>query len=180
MPGEERVLVAYGTKYGATAEIAYAIGDTLRAGGLLVDVRRARSVRSLQHYRAVVLGSAVYAGRWRSDAVRLLRRPELADREVWLFSSGPVGERSSEAPPDDPWTRPKRVRRLAAKVGPREQVVFGGAIADDDGLLRKRMARRIPEELRDLRDWDRIDGWARSIAVALGGSFPAEQFAEPR
>ncbi len=41
----DRVLVAYGSKYGATAEIAEAIGTALRAHGLEADVRRARSVR---------------------------------------------------------------------------------------------------------------------------------------
>ena len=40
----DRVLVAYGSKYGATAEIADAIGVALRANGLQVDVERARSV----------------------------------------------------------------------------------------------------------------------------------------
>lgn len=79
-------------QHGATAEIAEAIAEMLTAAGLAVDVRRARQVRSLAPYRAVVLGSAVYAGRWRGDALRLLRRRELRDREVWLFSSGPVGE----------------------------------------------------------------------------------------
>ena len=90
MNGPDRVLVAFGTKHGATAEIAQVIADTLRAAGLQADVQRARRVRSLQPYRAVVLGSAVYRGHWRRDAVRLLRRPQLKAREVWLFSSGPV------------------------------------------------------------------------------------------
>ena len=92
MSDPDRVLVAYGTKHGATAEIAEAIGKALIAAGLGVDVRRARRVRSLAPYQAVVLGSAVYAGRWRRDAMRLLRRAELRERAVWLFSSGPVGE----------------------------------------------------------------------------------------
>lgn len=88
-----RVLVGYASKYGSTAEIAEAIGKTLRAAGLDVDVQRAGDVHSLDPYRAVVLGSAVYTARWRRDAVRLLaRRRDLARREVWLFSSGPVGE----------------------------------------------------------------------------------------
>src|SRR5438477_3803419 len=87
----QRVLVAYGTKFGSTAEIAEAIGTTLRVAGLEVDVKRAGQVGSLEPYRAVVLGSAVYVTRWRRDAMRLLRRErELKQREVWLFSSGPV------------------------------------------------------------------------------------------
>ena len=54
----DRVLVAYGTKYGATAEIAEVIATTLRTAGFEVDALPARDVRSLEGYQAVVLGSA--------------------------------------------------------------------------------------------------------------------------
>lgn len=169
MSDPDRVLVAYGTKHGATAEIAEAIGKALIAAGLGVDVRRARRVRSLAPYQAVVLGSAVYAGRWRRDAMRLLRREELRERTVWLFSSGPVGEDKGDPEQLERFTRPPRVQQLAAAIGAREHVVFGGMIADDAGFIRKKMARNIPPELRDRRDWRQIDAWARSIAAALAG-----------
>jgi menaquinone-dependent protoporphyrinogen oxidase len=164
-----RVLVAYGSKYGSTAEIANAIATTLRVAGLEVDVRRAREVRSLDRYRVVVLGSAVYMARWRRDAMRLLRRPrELGAREVWLFSSGPVGEDKDEPTEQrDRWTKPKRVEQLAAQVMANEHVVFGGRISDDAGFLRKRMAKNIRPGLRDRRDWSAIEAWAQSIADSL-------------
>jgi len=166
----DRVLVAYGTKFGSTAEIAEAIGTALRVAGLQVDVRRAREVRSLDPYRAVVLGSAVYMARWRRDAMRLLRRRrgELAQREVWLFSSGPVGEDTGSPEQRERWTRPKRVQRLAGEIGAHEHVVFGGRVSDDaGGFMRKKMAKNTSPELRDRRDWDAIEDWAQKIAVAL-------------
>lgn len=173
----DRVLVAYGSEYGSTAEIAEAIGKSLRAAGVDVDVKAARDVGSLDSYRAVVLGSAVYMGRWRRDALRLLRRRrnELAQREVWLFSSGPVGE---EKPPADDaekekeerWTKPKRVQRLAAEIGAHDHAVFGGRVSDDaGGFMRKSMAKKTPPELRDRRDWDAIDAWAKGVATAVTG-----------
>jgi len=167
MSGPDRVLVAYSSKYGATAEIAQAIGTALRVAGLEVDVERARHVRSLDSYRAVVLGSAVYAGRWRGDAFRLLRRPSLKEREVWLFSSGPVGEDTGDPEQRERFTRPPRVQKAAARIGAHEHVVFGGMVAEDAGFIRKKMARRIPPHLRDRRDWQQIESWAQSIAAAL-------------
>jgi menaquinone-dependent protoporphyrinogen oxidase len=163
-----RVLVAYASRYGATAEIAASIGEVLRQAGLAVDVRAAREVRSLDPYRAVVLGSAVYMGRWRRDALRLLRRPQLAGLDVWLFSSGPVGEEETDHSDVDRWTRPPKVDHLAEKIGAHDHVGFGGMVAEDAGFMRKRMARGIPPELRDRRDWRLIEAWARSIATALG------------
>ena len=169
MNDADRVLVTYGTKYGATAEIAEAIGTALCAAGLEVDVLKARRVRSLDPYRAVVLGSAVYAGRWRADAMRLLRRPLLKQREVWLFSSGPIGEDKGDPEQLERMTRPPRVQRIATGIGAHEHVVFGGMVAEDAGFIRKKIARRIPPELRDRRDWRQIEAWAQSIASALTG-----------
>jgi flavodoxin len=49
----DRVLVAYGSKFGATAEIVAAIGIALRSTGLEVDVEPPSDVRSLDAYRAM-------------------------------------------------------------------------------------------------------------------------------
>lgn len=169
MSNGDRVLVAYGTKHEATAEIAEAIGATLRAAGLAVDVQRAGRVHSLEPYRAVILGSAVYAGRWRGEAMRLLRRADLRQRDVWLFSSGPIGEESGDPEQLERLTKPTRVRQLAAEVGAHDHVVFGGMVAEDAGFIRKKMARGITPELRDRREWSEIAAWAQSIAAMLSG-----------
>jgi menaquinone-dependent protoporphyrinogen IX oxidase len=54
----------------------------------------AEQVREVDGYDAVVLGSAVYAGHWLKPAREPVGRlgTFLADRPVWLFSSGPVGD----------------------------------------------------------------------------------------
>ena len=88
-----QILVAYATKYGATAEIAEKIGQVLREAGLRTDVLPVDRVSDLSPYQAVVLGSAVYIGKWRKEAVKFLQANEkaLAEKLVWLFSSGPTG-----------------------------------------------------------------------------------------
>ena len=63
-----RVLVAYGTKHGATAEIAEKIGQVLTDASLPTDVLRADRVSDLTSYQAIVLGSGVYVGQWRKEA----------------------------------------------------------------------------------------------------------------
>lgn len=55
----ERILVAYATKAGSTAEVAEVIGQVLRETGATVDVLPARAVEDLTPYRAVIIGSAV-------------------------------------------------------------------------------------------------------------------------
>jgi menaquinone-dependent protoporphyrinogen oxidase len=89
-----RVLVAFGSKRGGTAEIAAAVADTLRSQGLSVDCMRAAEVRDVASYDAFVVGGALYAARWIREARRFVVRnaAALRARPVWMFSSGPLDD----------------------------------------------------------------------------------------
>ena len=168
-----RVLVAYASKHGSTAEIAEVIADTLRGAGLDVDCVDAGAVRSVERYDAVVLGSAVYIKRWRGDAKRFLRRHRrtLARRPFWVFSSGPVGEPTGEE--DQAWLEPPRTMRKVEQLGAREHVVFGGRMPPDArGPAGRAMAEGIPPEYRDRRDWNEIRAWAERVAAELRAAAP--------
>jgi menaquinone-dependent protoporphyrinogen oxidase len=163
-------LVAYASKHGSTAEIAAAVAETLQAAGIDVDCVRAGAVESVDRYDAVVLGSAVYARRWRPEARRFLRRHgrALAGRPLWIFSSGPVGAPENDAPA---WMEPGRTMRRVEQLGAREHVVFGGrAPVEGHGMAARAMAKNTPPEYRDRRDWDAIRDWANRIAADLGAA----------
>ncbi len=170
----DKVLVAYASKHGSTAGLAEAVAKALEARGLDVDLMEAGRVRSVEPYRGVVIGSAVYMARWRPEAKRLLRRHgrALAERDLWLFSSGPVGEQPADL--DDPkaerWLRPPKVKALGEALGAHDHVVFGGSVAEDGGFMRRKMAQGTPPELRDLRDWDEVRAWAGRVADVLVGA----------
>jgi menaquinone-dependent protoporphyrinogen IX oxidase len=66
-------LIAYASKHGSTAEIAERIGATLRSAGLEADVLPIAAVTDRIDFEAVVLGSAVYMGRWMKEAANFLR-----------------------------------------------------------------------------------------------------------
>lgn len=164
-----RVLVAYATKYGATAEIAEKIGEVLRQAGLDADVQPADRVHDLTPYRAVVLGSAVYAGQWRKEAATFLEKNEqaLSERPVWLFSSGPTGE-------GDPvqllngWRFPEALQPIADRIGARDIVLFHGVIdMQEINLPEKLIVKALKAPAGDFRDWDAISAWAADIAEAL-------------
>lgn len=160
-----RVLVAFASKHGSTAEIAEAVTGELRASGLEADCRRVDDVKDLAGYGAVVLGSAVYMKRWRHEARALLHKHarELAELPFWIFSSGPFGE-----DPDPTWAEPPRVVKEAEKLGVRDHVVFGGRLPlEPSGFIEKAMVRDTPSDVADLRDWDEIRGWAAGIAAEL-------------
>jgi menaquinone-dependent protoporphyrinogen oxidase len=166
-----RVLVAYGTKYGATAEIAERIGEVLREAGLKVDVVRAGKDVDPSGYGAVVLGSGVYIGRWRKEAARFLQTHEgaLAERPVWLFSSGPTNE-GDPVELTQGWKFPGSLQAIADRIGPRDIALFHGAM--DAGKLNafeRWVTKRVGASLGDFRDWPAIDAWAAAIAKIVKG-----------
>ena len=164
-----KVLVAYGSKYGATAEIAEEIGRKLEKTGQTIDVLQAGAVSSVDAYDAVVLGSAVYAGSWRKDAVAFLQTHEaaLAKRPVWLFSSGPTGEGDAEVLLKG-WRFPQAQQPLADRIAPREIAVFHGNIdAGRLNLFEKLIVRMVKAASGDFRDWDAIRAWAADVGQAL-------------
>jgi menaquinone-dependent protoporphyrinogen oxidase len=160
-----RILVAYASKHGATAEIAEAVAAELRHSGHEVDCLSAEQVSDLDTYEEVVIGSAVYMKRWRPEARRLLKRHanELASRQFWVFSSGPFGDN-----PDPSWSEPPRTIERAERLGVRDHVVFGGRLPlEPRNFMERAMVRDCPPDKRDLRDWEAIRSWAAEIGTEL-------------
>ena len=158
------VLVTYGTKMDGTKEIAQRIADTLGGEHFHVTLSAARDTTRPEKFDAVVLGSAVYALRWRPDAIRLLRRLSNLSytRPVWLFHSGPI--RDDEA--DEPQKFPTKVKRLAENLDARGWATFGGRLPEDaTGYVAKSMVKQ--GRAGDWRDFDEIELWAKEIAQQL-------------
>jgi len=154
------VLVAYASKMGSTRVIAERIGRRIKTAGFEVSVLPVQDVRDVEHYDAVVVGSALYARRWRHEAVRFLRRNRtaLTTRPLWLFHSGPCGPDA-----DAPQPTPANVRQLTGALA----TTFGGRLDPETakGFLARKMA--TGPLAGDYRDWNRIDAWATGIVTTL-------------
>lgn len=175
------VLVAYASRYGATAEIADRIAATLTAEGhdaVARPVTEAATGDAVAEADAVVLGSAVYMGHWRKEASAFLEQhcAALAARPIWLFSSGPlpgavVPDRVAENAASVDGT-PREAPGAVVAVGAREHRVFDGRLDPEHLGLRDRVIRALPAGKNllpevDGRDWDAIEEWARGIARQL-------------
>lgn len=163
-PDRTRVLVTAGSKHGSTAQIADRIAAVLTERGHLVDVKAPEQVTDLSDYQVVVLGSAVYGGRWTASAKALADRITTASPNpvTWIFSSGPVGD------PPKPEGDPVDVAPIVQATSAREHRVFAGKIdksALSFGEKAIVLAVRAPEG--DFRDWSEIEHWAHEIADRL-------------
>jgi menaquinone-dependent protoporphyrinogen oxidase len=158
-----RILVAYATAHGSTRQVAEAVAATLDEHGLAADVRPAADVKDLTGYQGVVLGAALYMGRWHHDARRFLKRHRdaLASLPVAVFAMGPT----DDEPEHVAAARAELERGLAGapSVRPITAEVFGGVV--DPATLRFPL-NRMPAA--DMRDWEAIRRWAGSVAADMG------------
>ena len=157
-----RLLVAYASNRGSTQEVAETIADTMKSAGREVELRRAAEIEDLRPYEGVVLGGSLYFGRWHEDAARFMskHRRELSKMPVAVFALGP-----KTAAPDELGESRAQLDKALLKVPevePRSVAVFGGVI--DPTKLRFPL-NRMP--VSDARDWNKIEAWAKTVAVAL-------------
>jgi menaquinone-dependent protoporphyrinogen oxidase len=171
-----KVLVAYATGHGATAEIGQFIRNALREKGLEVVAENAADVNSIAGYDAFVIGSPIYANMWRTEFSQFLGRfaDTLKSKPTFMFISC---IRVLEA--DGPAYVQKEYlyRPMLTKAGIEEVEVFGGKLDlkttnfDERWALAARWDSETLPDMRngDFRDWNAIRAWSDRIAAKLKG-----------
>ena len=161
---KRRVLVAYATWAGSTAGVAERIAEVINRSGLAAEAKRAREVKDTAAYDAVVLGTAVHAGKLHPDALKFLDRNKaaleakpLAAFVVCLaMKDGDEKGRATAATYLDP---------LRLRVKPVSEGLFAGAYAPEKlGFVVRQIMRMIKAPPGDFRKWDEIEAWAVSLA----------------
>ena len=158
-----RALVTVASRHGATAGLGEAVALGLRRHDLEVDVVAPEDVADVTPYDVVVIGSAVYAGRWMRAAKDLVQRHSAALRwrDVWLFSSGPLGN------PPVPAEEPADAVAALSASGARGHVLLAGALDPDELRLAERLVvRAVKAPYGDFRDWTAVDRWVEEIVGA--------------
>jgi menaquinone-dependent protoporphyrinogen oxidase len=156
------VLIAFSSRHGATEGLARMIGKTIAEHGLTVDVRRMDDVDTVYPYAGLVLGSAVYMGRWTAEARQFvdLHQEAIVARPTWLFSSGPIGDDIGLAPFD--------ADELVVRTGALDHHLFGGRLQKRSlGLSERAVTRLLGAQEGDYRDWPSAAAWATAIARSI-------------
>ena len=158
-----RVLVAYASRAGSTREIAETVADELRQTDHCVIVASCDDAPDADGFDAVVIGSALYAGRWLPTATRYLRRqrPHLTGHPTYLFQSGPCGPRHDVGRTPVP----RAVRRLGRQLGLADPVTFAGRLDPSDSRLSRWLSVAAPSG--DFREWEEIRAWGYAIGTEL-------------
>jgi len=158
-----RILTVQASKRGATTELAQAIALALRGHGFEVDVAKAADRPLPSGYDAVIVGSAIYYGRWHADAVQYVEAfaSVLRPLPVWLFSSGPIDDSAftgAIAPVP-------QVTRLARDLEVTGHMTFGGKFDPAQAALVDRVWAHGRHG--DFRDQSQVEEWVHRIALRL-------------
>lgn len=159
------ILVTYSTIHGSTQEVAEQVAATLREQGGEVNLLPAKQVRSLDEYRAVVLGAPLYMFHWHKDALNFLarHRAALAQKPVAIFALGPVNndEKEFQGAREQldkelvkfPWLVPVTIEIFGGKMEPAKFRFPYNLIP---------AMNKMPPS--DIRDWAAIKTWASDLA----------------
>ena len=180
-----RTLIAYCTRYGATASTSEEIAKGLRDEGFDVRVvnTKKEKIGSISDYELVIVGSGMQVMRWCGDAEKFLKKfqDELRQKKTAIFvSSGTQVIYKHEGNTDSmeqDWKKNLEEKAEKYSLTPIALGLFGGIwdynkmgfIARKTmGPLRMKIeAAGIHEQepgVYDTRDWDKIRKWTKDLA----------------
>jgi menaquinone-dependent protoporphyrinogen IX oxidase len=86
----KKVMIAYATRSGSTAEIAEAIGKELGKWGAEVDIQPVTDIGDISSYGSVIIGSPILYGKILPEVKKFLKKYEesLAQKRVACFLTG--------------------------------------------------------------------------------------------
>lgn len=165
-----RILVAYSTCHGSTAEIARRIASRLESSGDAVECRAMSEVSHLSGYEAVVAGSALHDQDWLAEARAFMSRfaPDLDALPVWLFSVGMPAALPSRLQGWAMQEEDQVAAKLSSLIRPRGHRLFSGVVRREHLTPGGRAKFRLMGgRYGDFRNWEEIDSWASAVADEL-------------
>ena len=162
-----KILIAYATRGGSTAEVAEVVAEVLGATGASVDVAPVKNVQDLSGYDAVVIGSAIRMGQWLPEAVDFVQtnRVNLSHIPTAYFVV------SAFLRNDTPTMR-QEVRSYLDPVCQLLEPVSIGLFAGKMDYRRlscvdRMLAKVMKQREGDWRNWEAIESWARALEPLL-------------
>ena len=173
-----KVLIAYGTRYGTTTEVVQDMSNTARELGAQVDVvhlEKGTPFPEPEEYDLVIIGSGIQAGQWTKRPLKYIEEKleGLSKTKVALFVvSGYAGnpDKVAEAQADYLDSMSEKYPGLS----PISTALIGGMFEFKRynlvvrALVKRIVKSQMPEgedlpEKIDFRDWDMIRDWIKEL-----------------
>ena len=141
---------------------------------LAVDVRLVKQVRDLSSYQTVVIGSAIYSGKWLPEAVDFIKKSQkvLSQIPVAYFLTCLTMYKSNDQTRSKARSYLDPVVKMFPQVKPVDIGLFAGVLDYSKMSYMKAMIfkskmkkKGVPEG--DHRNWDAIRFWAKGLSSKL-------------
>ncbi len=159
---KKKILIAYASRAGSTAEVAEKICKTLRGLGLDVDVKSIKGITNIDEYNGVIIGSAIRMFKLLPEVVNFAKKfkDAIKDKPVAYFIVCLLMKDDNEK------TRSQVLEYLKPLLEIKEPVsigLFGGKMDYSKLSLIWRILfkRRVPEG--DFRNWKKITDWTNGL-----------------
>jgi menaquinone-dependent protoporphyrinogen oxidase len=166
---DKKILVAYASKYGSTGGVADAIGKELCSKGAAVDVLLMKNAVNLSSYQGVIIGSAIYMGKWMSEAVDFVKKNKdpLCKVPVAYFLVCMTLAQPTKKDQAKVLSYMDPILEAVPEIKPVGIGTFAGAL-DYNNLswLNKKILKSKGTPEGDFRDWNDIRAWAREPVYA--------------
>jgi menaquinone-dependent protoporphyrinogen oxidase len=169
-----KVLVAYASQCGSTGEVAEAIGEVLCQGGATVETKWVKTVKDLNGYGAVIIGSAIHKSQWMPEATEFVTTNQniLSKLPVAFFLTCLTLSIHTEEARRKAMTFLDPLYTAAPQVKPVSVGRFAGVLDYSKlsfmyrTIMKRKMKKRGIME-GDYRDWNAIRSWAKDIRFKL-------------
>jgi menaquinone-dependent protoporphyrinogen oxidase len=173
--GGQRILVAYASESGTTAEVAEAVGEVLCQEGNMVETKWVKNVSDLNNYDAVIIGSAIQYDRWMPEATEFVTANQniLSKLPVaYFFTCLALSIRSENAKKKKAMVYSDKLYALIPQVKPVDVGRFAGVLDYSKlsfffRLIFKAILPILGVQEGDYRDWEAIRLWTKSMHIKL-------------
>jgi len=159
---QDKILIAYATKMGSTAEIAKYISQILEDKGFAVDLLPVAQVKEVEKYQKIYLGSPIYLGKWKKAARKFIKQQQtvLQNKEVyfWLSCMSLAEDDAAKSAAVEGYLATER-----QLLSPLSEGRFAGKLEREKlSFLERKMIKAVGSPLGDFRNWDEIAAWTNS------------------
>lgn len=169
---KKKILVTYASEHGSTQEIAVFIAKTLSSDELSVDMMSVDSVRGVEQYAQVIIGSPIQYDTWREEAKVFLNRyeTELSKKPVAYFFTCLTLVKKSAKTKKQAQGYADKLLALNLNVQPQYIGQFAGVLDYSKFSLAFRFLARIMFTILgvkegDYREWSSIMKWSNNIKI---------------
>jgi menaquinone-dependent protoporphyrinogen oxidase len=166
-----KILIAYASRSGTTGEVAEAIGEALCNAGNVTETKPINTVRNLNGYDAVIIGSAINYDKWMPEATAFVEDNEgtLGKLPVAFFFTCLTLSRRNDKAMRQAQAYSDRLSSSFTQVKPVCIGRFAGVLDYTRFPLLPRLFLRslfvlLGVKEGDHRDWSAITSWAKNVS----------------